>query len=311
MIHPLSRRRPLLTPLSLLILCFATLPFHPQEVSADLLDAPASKRESHQPAKKGTRSLRKQHLAPSLLIGPAVHRQDDRSSTQKAILQQFLKESDRILSPNWSDQGTIRHAWLGRIFVGEREKVLVHLKQPAPPGTTFMIYRVGLPLTDPWSNEAMGTLANNLGTLRITGKRTGKLWQAQIIRAKREIVVGDRLLRDRFVPMDFKHNTRTRTPVQGRVLSFPDDMEMAGSQQVVIVGVGRREHAVQGLVLTVSRQAPPLSSSNHLPPFTQEDISFSQTISNATLFHIGEKASFALLGNTQQPVRRGDRISSH
>ena len=249
-------------------------------------------------------------LSPTILTGPPVHHGAHRSEAQRARLQRLLEESDRILSPHWPDQGRLHGTWSGRMLIGPGEEVLLDLTQPAPPDTVFMVYRPVIDLTDPHNDEAMGTLAHHVGRARMTGERTGSLWHARIIKARRELETGDRLLHDYPMTSDFNGPTTSPTPLQGRILHLLDDVEMAGAHQIVVVGMGRREKATLGLILTIRQHRNPIP-----PPDPEEKTrpapsASHHTIGTATLFHIGEKASFAVLEHTLQPVRRGDELSS-
>lgn len=300
-----------------MVLLFSnTVTFCPQTAAAGEPGPSLTEKQPHLPTKNRPRALENQILTPDIRIGPPVHHGAKGSDKQLALLQNFIRDSDQILSSDWSDQGAIHSTWLGHVLISQGEELLVDLKQSASPGTTFMVYRPVMPLTDPHNGEDMGMLADNLGTAKITGERTGTLWHARITKARQEMQVGDRLLHDRSLPMDFNGYTHISAPmheksIHGRVLHISDNMEMAGANQVIVVGVGRRERAVRGMVLTISQQrhsipAPGQDSSNN----TETQTSM-HSIGDATLFQIGEKASFALLGTTIEPIHRGDEVSNY
>ena len=265
-------------------------------------------------------------LLPNVDIGPPVYQYSQDFDKLQTLLQQHLRERGLILSSaNASDQGSIESSEPGHVLISQGDEILIDLKHAAPAGSTFIIYRPIKPLTDPQTGEEMGMLAENLGTAQISGARVRHQWQAHIISARQEIHVGDRLLHNRPINFDFtaasyREITIPGHPIHGRVLHISDNREMAGSYQVIVVGVGRREKAVQGMSLTISKHdstpppTPPLTPPR--PPQLQQADSHpepqhtAQAIADATLFQIGEKASFALLGVTRQPVSRGDYFSS-
>ncbi len=246
-------------------------------------------------------------LQPTIRTGPAVRQTVDRSGEQDRVLQQRLRDGDRILPPDWSDQGYIRGRRLEQTLLRPGEELLVHLERSLAPGSTLLIYRPGVTLTDPANGEVLGILAHTLGLVQITGESVENSWQARILTLRGNVQVGDRLLADQGVSGAFQRHTQVPLPVVGRILSLPDEMETAGAGQVVIVGVGRRDRVAQGLVLTIHHAAPP-----GVDPVTGQVVNDAlHPIGEATLFLVGEKASFALLGPTFHPVVRGDTVASH
>ena len=113
------------------------------------------------------------------------------------------------------------------------------------------IYRQGKTLTDPDTKEVLGVEAIYLGDAQIT--KAGKPATGQVVRAKEEIFVGDKLVEavdnipTSFVPHapDFQ--------VHGRILSAYGGVAEVGPNAVVTINKGFKDGLEQGHVLTVNR----------------------------------------------------------
>lgn len=248
----------------------------------------------------------RERLGPSVRIGPAVPHTLDQTDDRLSLLRHWIRDGDRILSPGWSDQGHVSGRWLEQSLLRAGEMLLLHLQEPPAPGALFMIYQPGSPLTDPADGTVLGTLAHQVGRVQVTGEQVAGDWHARLLHVQGEVQVGDRLLHDPNMPDTFQRHTQIPAPVVGRVLAVANAMELAGADQVVIVGVGRQDRVSQGLVLSVHH-----TPASAVDPVTGRKIAgLSSPVGEATLFLIGERASFALLGPASFPVSRGDEVSS-
>ncbi len=248
-------------------------------------------------------------LTPRIKIGPPVHHETKLSDRKKELIRQFLTETDLLLERDLPEQGYIIQAVNRRIVITTGNRALVHFPAPVAPGTTLTAFRPGKPLTDPDSGEVMGILTHRLGTLRVD-RIVPQGLLAEVVSSHRDMEAGDRLVRTRTINLNFRVHDEAPFPIRGRVLAIQNDLEVAAGNQVVMVGLGRHDRAVQGLTLKIIREGAlvpdpdPDSDKKRLIAMPPE------TIANATLFHIGERASFALLSDTRRPVRRGDWIST-
>lgn len=119
-------------------------------------------------------------------------------------------------------------------------------------GTRFGIYRGGKVYRDPDAGDAViGHEALHVGDAVI--ERFGDPATARIVNAKREVLIGDRLLPHveeaipQFVP---------RAPegqVSGRIISVIDGVSEIGQHQIVVLSVGGRDGLAPGHVLGIFR----------------------------------------------------------
>lgn len=122
-------------------------------------------------------------------------------------------------------------------------------------GKHWHVYRAGEKFVDPDTKEVLGTEAIYLGDLDIT--RYGKPASADIITAKEEIFVKDRLVPsvDKFQSNFVPHAPETQ--VRGRILRIPGGVAgtvaEAGPNSIVAINLGERDGIEVGHVLAISR----------------------------------------------------------
>ena len=113
------------------------------------------------------------------------------------------------------------------------------------------IYREGKTLTDPDTKEVLGVEAIYLGDAQIS--KPGAPATGQVIRAKEEIFVGDRLVEAvDSIPTSFVPRAPD-TQINGRILSVYGGVAEVGPNAVVTINKGARDGLEQGHVLTVNR----------------------------------------------------------
>lgn len=122
-------------------------------------------------------------------------------------------------------------------------------------GAHWNIYRAGDQFIDPDTKEVLGTEAVYLGDLDI--KRFGEPASADIVTAKEEILVKDRLVA---APDEFQTSFVPHAPendVKGRILRVHGGVEggvaEAGSNMVVSINLGKNDGMEPGHVLAISR----------------------------------------------------------
>ena len=117
--------------------------------------------------------------------------------------------------------------------------------------THWNIYRPGELLRDPDTNEVLGTEAIYLGDADIA--RFGEPATADIVRAKEEIFVKDRLV---VSPEEFKGSFVPHAPdsnIAGRIVRIYRGVAEAGPNTVIAINRGRNDGLEEGHVLAISR----------------------------------------------------------
>ncbi|MBF0455937.1 MAG: hypothetical protein HQL72_14115 [Magnetococcales bacterium] len=192
-----------------------------------------------------------------------------------------------------------------RNLMGRYDQVLIQISPNTPLNTDLIIHRPGPMLIDPITGEKMGILSFYIGALksqRLT--RSGTV--AVVEESFRTITAGDRLLRRVAMAEGFNIHHSATTDMEGAILRIENDLEMAGSDQLFIVGLGRRDRATLGLKLPIYQSVETI-----IDPVTQQRVPLpARPIGHGVLIRIGEKASIAFLTDSTRPIRRGDRMAT-
>ena len=163
--------------------------------------------------------------------------------------QPLLIENDQLASAPRIIAGPDDHVILSpgtRVYVNNVEE---------SAGVHWNVYRAGDQFIDPDTKEVLGTEAIHLGDLSIA--RFGKPASADIITAKEEIFVKDRLVAsvDKFQSSFVPHAPETE--VRGRIIRISGgvagSVAEAGPNSVVAINLGERDGLEVGHVLAISR----------------------------------------------------------
>ncbi|MBF0126582.1 MAG: hypothetical protein HQM02_05155 [Magnetococcales bacterium] len=269
--------------------------------------------------------LRTERLQPQAIVTPGSG-QNSAGQDGMAQIQFHLSQGHRILDAKITpppqglgeehqhERGTttpddrmtsgyILHAGNGRPDMSRGEEVFIHYPTPLPSGATLDVLRPGPVLRDPDTREPLGHLTFRLGSVRIH-QTTPQGTTATVTTSLQTLHAGDRLALPSPVNTDFTLHTQAPNPLSGRIIHIQDNLTEVGAGHVVVVNLGRQHRGVQGLTLPVYR------ARQHLPdPTSGKTMEIPEKrIGTAILFHIGSRASFAMLENTLQPVRLGDTI---
>ena len=118
-------------------------------------------------------------------------------------------------------------------------------------GAHWNVYRPGESLTDPDTNEVLGTEAIYLGDVNVA--RYGAPATADVVRAKEEIFVKDRLV---VSPDEFKSSFVPHAPdkdIKGRIIRIYGGVGEGGPNTVVSINRGEKDGLEVGNVLAISR----------------------------------------------------------
>ncbi|MBF0190991.1 MAG: hypothetical protein HQL99_07535 [Magnetococcales bacterium] len=242
-------------------------------------------------------SLRVERIAPGTAIRPLDDLQAIPASSV-SLIRHALARGDRILPPATPIPGRILGAIGERQVIGQGDMIRIRHPAPLPVGTALDILRPGPMLTDPVDDQPLGQLVKRLGSARV--QQSGpQVSLARVESSFQAIEPGDQLDLPHPVNADFTLRAQSPHPLSGRVIRIHDGRNEAAAHDLVIVGLGRRDHAFQGLTLPLLRD----DRASHPP-----DPSPQPEIGQAILIQIGDRASLALLTRTHAPIRRGDII---
>ena len=115
----------------------------------------------------------------------------------------------------------------------------------------WFIYRPGDSLIDPDSKEVLGVEATYLGDLRV--KKFGKPATAEVVKAKEEIFVKDRLVTSGDEVITNFTPRAPETQINGRLLKIYGGLAEAGPESIVSINRGSQDGVEIGHVLAISR----------------------------------------------------------
>jgi len=178
-----------------------------------------------------------------------------------------------------------------------------------PQAQRYAVVRPGEPLVDPATEETLGYEAIHVG--RAAVRDAGPPARLELTDSTREILRGDRLLpadsqpsRPRYVP---------KTPgrrVSGDIIKLFDAISQVGTNQIVIMNLGRREDMEVGTVLGVEQSggtiADPYAQDNEveyvdLPP---------QRVGTVMIFRVFDRVSYGLVLKATRPIQVHDTVTN-
>lgn len=252
-------------------------------------------------------------LAPEIVSGPPQVNEEGLSDTQKEYLNLFLKRNSLISSTAMAGMGHIVAPTREHLILSQGESVLLSVNDKVLAGETLAIYRNGKPLLHPKNGELMGVLVEHVGMVRVE-RLTPQGPVARIIETFGEVQSQDRVAWPMSINNDFQvHFPAVEPEIKGNILQIQNDLEEAGSHQVVTVGLGRQDRVAQGAVMTVLRAGRKVNDPALKGPmdiYPPEINMPEEKIGSAVIFFSGERASFALLMRTMEPVHKGDILAN-
>lgn len=170
----------------------------------------------------------------------------------------------------------------------------------------WRIYRAPVPLVDPQTGEVLGYEARHVGSASVLrlpvgpADASGRVAPAPVAlrlnQLRLEARAGDRLLPAAPVAWPAFVPRAPASALQAQVLSIADEGMSASQRQVVAVNRGARDGLETGHVLALWRSAQPAG----LPPERHGLVMVVRTF---------ERVSYALVLDTKDPVRVGDRLT--
>jgi len=155
----------------------------------------------------------------------------------------------------------------------------------------YGVYREGSAYLDPDSKEVLGYDAKELGLGKLL-KVTDDLAKTELVRANREIRIGDRLIptEERKVQSVF-YPKSPKKGVKGQIISVMSGVKNVAQYDVIVINRGMRESVEQGDVFAIYRKGESLRDK-----YTDELIQLpSERAGMMMIFRIFEKVSYGLV----------------
>lgn len=213
------------------------------------------------------------------------------------------------------------------------ENSILYVKGELVEGAAYAVYRPGRAYIDPESNEILGYETRLVATARAF--RAGQAASSNnqpvpaalnILSITREIRQGDRVIPaydQQALPAQFIMQ-KPQQPIQARIIASSSELREFARNDVVVINRGNNE-LKPGHMLGIYRQSPAVVDVDKKPVYL-EDASrlqkvrrnFGGTVIEMPLekvgelmvFKVAENVSFALITQTDRPIRVGDTISN-
>jgi len=174
-------------------------------------------------------------------------------------------------------------------------------------GESWAIYRPGRALKSPGTDEVLGHEALFLGDARAL--RFGEASTLQIISAKEEIQVGDRLIpAQKDVVINYVPHA-PGLPVEGNIIGLTGAVAEAGGGTVITVDRGLDSNLEIGHVLAIYRPGPKIDTKKNWLDFKAKPLQVpDERVGLAFVFRVFDKVAYALLLDIERPVFMGDIV---
>jgi hypothetical protein len=191
----------------------------------------------------------------------------------------------------------------GRVYVGKSDKAYV--RGDLKGKSSFQIFRPGVPLRDPATNQVIAYEATYLGTgkLERAAKIPGEADTLVITDTKQEMGVGDRLLPMPAMPLLNYVPHAPQKPVSARVVSVYGGVQEAGQNQIISINHGKKDGIDLGTVLQLYRFGQTVAdrvdnkSTVKLPD---------EKYGTIFIFRVFKNISYGLIMEVQDTVNVGD-----
>ncbi|MBF0212010.1 MAG: hypothetical protein HQM00_00455 [Magnetococcales bacterium] len=253
--------------------------------------------------------LRVERITPKATVRP-LEENTTTPPSLSALIRHALARRDRIVTTPAPLPGRVIAPLGERPLMGRGDLVRIHYPKALPVGTTLDLLRPGPALIDPVTAQPLGALLLRLGTARVRQSTPHGLI-AEITESLQAIEAGDGADLSATIDAHFTPHAKAPQPMAGRVIHIQDGLDETAAPAVILVSLGRRDRAVQGLTLPLYRTDHPSTPGKTAPAGTASAGTLPPpVIGEAILIQIGERASLALLARSQAPIRRGDRIAT-
>ncbi|MDP2152757.1 MAG: LysM peptidoglycan-binding domain-containing protein [Methylotenera sp.] len=187
-------------------------------------------------------------LEPGVVVEPLD--QAAISTIPLNVITPFLSQPLIIEKDQLADSPRIIAGPDNRVVLSTGTRVYINNIEEASDLNWF-IYRPGDALIDPDSKEVLGVEATYLGDLSV--KKFGNPATAQIVKAKEEIFVKDRLVPSGDEVITNFTPRAPETPIKGRLLRIYGGLAEAGPESIVSINRGSQDGVEVGHVLAISR----------------------------------------------------------
>jgi nucleoid-associated protein YgaU len=229
-------------------------------------------------------------------------------SIPAGIIEPFLSRP-LVIEPDGLDKApTIVGTQSDRVILAAGNRGYVRGMGKSKEGTWY-VFRPGLPLVDPDTNQTLAYEAVYLGTAQV--ERPGEPATVTLTTSVQEVSAGDKLVAaGRPLPITYAPHSPAK-PIRGRVISIygsPGKVAEAGPQSIISVNRGARDGLEVGHVLALYslggtvRDVSATGSGQITLPDERAGLAF--------VFRVFNRVSYALIMNLSKPISPLDVVQT-
>ena len=177
---------------------------------------------------------------------------------------------------------------------------------PPEIGEVFNVIQIGDELRDPDDNVLIGYDGVYAGEARTT--RTGDPASLVLVTTTREVLNGNRLLRDnQTLPLNFFPSAPARQ-IDGSIISILDAISVTGSNQIVVINRGARHGIEEGNLLTILHKGETIRDRFEGGIFDEKVTLPDEPAGTMMVFKTYDRISYALIVEATSEIRKHDLV---
>lgn len=177
---------------------------------------------------------------------------------------------------------------------------------PPEIGDVFNVVQIGEELRDPDDNTLIGYDGVYAGEARTT--RTGDPASLVLVTTTREVLNGNRLLRDnQTLPLNFFPSAPARQ-IDGSIISILDAISVTGSNQIVVINRGARHGIEEGNLLIILHKGEVVSDRFEGGIFDEKVTLPDEPAGMMMVFKIFDRISYGLIVEATSEIRKYDLV---
>jgi hypothetical protein len=233
------------------------------------------------------------------------------------VIEPFLSQPLIVGEGDLNDAPRIIATQEGRVMLGKDDKAYV--RGTINSGTSFQVFRPGVPLRDPDTNDVIAYEAAYLGTIKLErpARATDEAHVFNVVSLKQEMGVGDRLLPVPPTPILNYVPHPPEKEVRARIVSVYGGVNQAGQNQIVAINRGRKDGLNMGTVLELYRYGPIINDRTDkgsywsFGPWGQKQVKLpDHQYGSLFIFRVFDSVAYGLIMQVTDTVQVGDVAKS-
>ncbi|WP_296000464.1 LysM peptidoglycan-binding domain-containing protein [Rugamonas sp.] len=233
-------------------------------------------------------------------------------SIPSGVIEPFLTQPLIVEDDELKNAPRVVATQEGHVFLGKDDKAYV--RGELNGGTSFQVFRPGVPLKDPVTGKVIGHEAFYLGTLKLqTAAKGGSgsdVHTFTVANAKEEMGVGDQLMQAPPTPMRNYVPHPPEQLVESRVVAIYGGVTHAGQNQVVSINRGKLDGLDVGSVLQLyhaGRVVTDTTASKGWTGMGSPKVKLpDEEVGSLFVFRVFKHIAYGLIMQVTEPVVVGD-----